>query len=253
MLEVRDITVRYGRTAVLDSFSVSVEEGQWLMMAGPNGAGKSTTLGAIACSIPCTGRLLFDGRDLKAMRSIERARLTGVLTQNHYVGYSFSVEEVVRLGRYSHSTGLFSKKDRRDDEAVEYALSVTGMEKQRSQSVLTLSGGELQRTFLAQVFAQEPRLLLLDEPTNHLDLIYQKQIFALIRDWLRGPGRAVISVVHDLSLAKAYGTHAVLLDRGKTVANGTVGEVFRPEHLDPVYGMDVSGWMGGLLSAWEKS
>ena len=55
MLEVRDITVRYGKTAVLDSFSVSVEEGQWLMMAGPNGAGKSTALGAIACSIPCTG------------------------------------------------------------------------------------------------------------------------------------------------------------------------------------------------------
>lgn len=253
MLEVRDITVRYGKTAVLDSFSVSVEEGQWLMMAGPNGAGKSTALGAIACSIPCTGQLLFDGRDLKTMRSTERARLTGVLTQNHYVGYSFSVEEVVRLGRYSHSTGLFSKKGLRDDEAVEYALSVTGMEKQRGQSVLTLSGGELQRTFLAQVFAQEPRLLLLDEPTNHLDLIYQKQIFALIRDWLREPGRAVISVVHDLSLAKAYGTHAVLLDRGKTVASGTVDEVFRPEHLDPVYGMDVSGWMSGLLSAWEKT
>ena len=253
MLEVRDITVRYGKTAVLDSFSLSVEEGQWLMMAGPNGAGKSTALGAIACSIPCTGELLLEGSDLKKKRSTERARVIGVLTQNHYVGYSFSVEEVVRLGRYSHSTGLFSKKDLRDDEAVEYALSVTGMEKQRDQSVLTLSGGELQRTFLAQVFAQEPLLLLLDEPTNHLDLIYQKQIFALIRDWLKEPGRAVISVVHDLSMAKAYGTHAVLLDKGKTAAYGTVDEVFSPEHLDPVYGMDVSEWMSGLLSVWEKA
>ena len=253
MLEVRDITVRYGKTAVLDSFSVSVDEGEWLMMAGPNGAGKSTALGTISCSIPCTGEILLDGRDLKHMRSTERARAIGVLSQNHYVGYSFTVEEVVRLGRYSHSTGIFSKKDLRDDEAVEYALSVTGMDKQRDQSVLTLSGGELQRTFLAQVFAQAPRLLLLDEPTNHLDLIYQKQIFALIRDWLKESGRAVISVVHDLSMAKAYGTHAVLLDKGRSVASGMVDEVFRPENLDPVYGMDVSEWMKELLSVWEQA
>ena len=253
MLEVRDVTVRYGKTAVLDSFSVTVNEGEWLMMAGPNGAGKSTALSAIACSIPCSGELLLDGRDLKTMRSTERARAIGVLTQNHYVGYSFSVEEVVRLGRYSHATGLFSGKNSRDDEMIEYALSVTGMEKQRDQSVLTLSGGELQRTFLAQVFAQEPRLLLLDEPTNHLDLIYQKQIFALIREWLKGPGRAVISVVHDLSMAKAYGTSAVLLDRGRTTASGPVEEVFTPGNLDPVYGMDVEGWMRELLSVWEKA
>ena len=253
MLEVRDVTVRYGKTAVLDSFSVSVEEGEWLMMAGPNGAGKSTALNAIACSVPCSGELLLDGRDLKTMRSTERARAIGVLTQNHYVGYSFSVEEVVRLGRYSHATGLFSGKNSRDDEMIEYALSVTGMEKQRDQSVLTLSGGELQRTFLAQVFAQEPRLLLLDEPTNHLDLIYQKQIFALIREWLKGPGRAVISVVHDLSMAKAYGTSAVLLDRGRTAASGPVEEVFTPGNLDPVYGMDVQEWMRELLSVWEKA
>ena len=136
---------------------------------------------------------------------------------------------------------------------MEHALEVTGMKEQRDQSVLTLSGGELQRTFLAQVFAQEPRILLLDEPTNHLDLIYQKQIFALIRDWLKSPGRAVISVVHDLSMAKAYGTHAVLLDRGRTVAAGKVEDVFRPEHLDPVYGMNVSEWMKELLSVWEKA
>ena len=115
MLEVRDITVRYGKTAVLDSFSVTVNEGEWLMMAGPNGAGKSTALGAIACSIPCSGTILLDGRDLKQMRSTERAKAIGSLSQNHFVGYSFSVEEVVRLGRYSHSTGTFSKNDQESD------------------------------------------------------------------------------------------------------------------------------------------
>ena len=125
------------------------------------------------------------------------------------------------------------------------------MAAQRHQSALTLSGGELQRTFLAQVFAQDPRLLLLDEPTNHLDLIYQKQVFSLISDWIKTPGRAVVSVVHDLSLAKAFGTHALLMDHGQGLACGAAAEVLSPARLDPVYGMDVAAWMQKMLSQWQ--
>ena len=118
--------------------------------------------------------------------------------------------------------------------------------------MLTLSGGELQRVFLAQLFAQNPRLLLLDEPTNHLDLVYQKQIFSLVRDWLSKGERAVVSVVHDLSLARMYGSRGVLLDHGKIAAAGSAAEVFRPETLNAVYHMDVADWMRTMLSQWEK-
>ena len=117
---------------------------------------------------------------------------------------------------------------------------------------LTLSGGELQRTFLAQVLAQNPKLLLLDEPTNHLDLIYQKQIFALIGQWLQTPGRAVVSVVHDLSLARAFGTDALLMDSGRKIALGRANDVLTPANLDRVYGMDVAAWMRGLYSQWAE-
>ena len=130
------------------------------------------------------------------------------------------------------------------------ALSLTGLTELAGQSVLTLSGGELQRTFLAQLFAQNPKLLILDEPTNHLDLVYQKQIFALIQQWLKDSGRAVISVVHDLSLARAYGTHALLLDKSKAICYGTVGEVFQSELLNKAYGMDVRQWMQTMLGQW---
>ena len=102
----------------------------------------------------------------------------------------------------------------------------------------------------AQVFAQNPKLLILDEPANHLDLIYQKHIFSLIEAWLKQPGRAVISVVHDLSLAKKYGTHAVLMDRGRCAAQGKTAEVMTRERLEAVYGMDVYGWMRDLLGQW---
>ena len=135
---------------------------------------------------------------------------------------------------------------------VARALELTGMTRFADQNVLTLSGGELQRTFLAQLFAQNPRVLLLDEPTNHLDLVYQKQVFELIAEWVKAPGRAVVSMVHDLSLARAYGTHALLLDGGKSVAQGGIDAVFAPEHINSAYAMDVPAWMRRMLAQWKE-
>ena len=166
-------------------------------------------------------------------------------------GY-FSVEEVVRLGRYAYAPTIFSRHGG-EEQAVHAALEQTGLYELRHQNVLTLSGGELQRTFLAQTFAQDPKLLLLDEPTNHLDLVYQKQVFELIQNWLKQEGRAVISVVHDLSLARAYGTRALLLDRGQVVADGTMAQVFSDEVLDRVYHMDVRAWMNRMLAQWKEA
>jgi len=253
MLQVKDLTVSYGVHTVINRLSFEVTEGQWLMIVGPNGAGKSTILKAITQGVGYTGTVLLRNMDVKKQKPLVRAREIGVLAQNHHVGYDFTVEEIVRLGRYAHSSSLFSGRQDADDQAVEEAMELTGMAAQRNQSVLTLSGGELQRTFLAQAFAQSPSLLLLDEPTNHLDLIYQKQVFALIRNWLKTPGRAVVSVVHDLSLAKTFGTDAILLNKGKLVAAGKAKDVLSSEQLDPVYGMDVCQWMQTMFSQWSKT
>ena len=252
MLTTEHLSVRFGSFAAVDDVSFAVSEGQWLMIVGPNGAGKSTILNAVSQGVPYTGVIRFDGKDLRKTDAASRARSIGVLAQNHYVGYAFSVEEVVRLGRYAHRGGLFSAHKAADEAAVEEALERTGLSDLRRQSVLTLSGGELQRTFLAQVFAQSPRLLLLDEPTNHLDLIYQKQVFALIAEWLKTPGRAVVSVVHDLSLARAYGTQALLLHHGRIAAQGDTEAVMQPANLNAVYDMDVAAWMRTLLAQWQS-
>ena len=250
MLEVRDLTVRYGTRTVVDRVSFSLEEGRWLMLIGPNGAGKSTIVNAVAQSTAYTGDILFRGENVRRYKPTELARNIGILSQNHSVGYSFTVEEVVRLGRYSYAPGIFSRHSDADEKSVERALELTGLLPMMEQSVLTLSGGELQRTFLAQLLAQDPRLLILDEPTNHLDLVYQKQVFALIRDWMKVSGRAVISVVHDLSLARAYGTDALLLSGGRQVYCGPVEGAFDPKTLNAVYSMDVREWMRSMLGQW---
>lgn len=252
MLEVKDLTVRYGPITIVDHLSFHVEPGQWLMIVGPNGAGKSTIINAVSQGIPYTGTVSFDGEDLKHCKPRQLARDLGVLAQNHYVGYGFTVEEVIRLGRYAYAPGLLAGGKDESEEKVRIAIRKTGMEPFLHQSVLTLSGGELQRTFLAQLFAQDPQMLMLDEPTNHLDLVYQRQVFRLIQDWISDTGRAVVSVVHDLSLAKAFGTHALLVQRGQPAVLGEIGEVLTRERLEKTYSMDVYGWMREMYGQWNE-
>jgi iron complex transport system ATP-binding protein len=251
MLEVKNLTVQYDSLKIADNLSFEVKPRQWLMLVGPNGAGKSTVVSAIAQGVPYTGKVLYNGSDVSRMKPRQTAKCFGVLTQSHTVGYSFTVEEVVRLGRYAFSQGMFSPMRDEDEVKVNEALRLTGMEPFRTQSVLTLSGGELQRTFLAQLLAQDPELLILDEPTNHLDLVYQKQIFELITGWIETTGRSVLSVVHDINLARAFGTHAVLLDRGRIVDAGESAAVLTAENLSKVYSMDVAAWMRRLLAHWQ--
>jgi iron complex transport system ATP-binding protein len=250
MLQVEDLCASYGRHVVFEGLTCTVEEGEWLMLCGPNGSGKSTFVGCVQGSVDHTGTIELMGKDVRTLRPAEMARLCGVLTQHHFVGLSFTVEEVVRLGRYAHRTGPSSARDASDSEHVARALELCGLSGLAGAPVTHLSGGELQRTFLAQLFAQDPALMILDEPTNHLDLVYQKQVFELVRDWLREGGHAVVSVVHDLTLARAFGTRALLLSDGRVRAQGTIEEVFRPSNLDAAYHMDVYAWMRGLYGPW---
>ncbi len=249
MLQASGVTVRLGGKTIVEDISFSIKEGQWLMLAGPNGAGKSTLIRAVSSELPCQGEIQVMGRNLRAYQPAQLARVMGVLSQQHHVGYAYTVEEVVSLGRYAHA-GFLSGGDDEGEARVEEALALTGLTDLRRASVLTLSGGELQRAFLAQVFAQNPCLLLLDEPANHLDLKYQQHLFERIGQWLKTPGRAVVSVVHDLSLAKRYGTHALLMSGGRCAAQGDMDAVLTGENLDRVYGMDVRGWMRAMYGQW---
>jgi len=250
-LEAKNIYVSYGSLTIVKDVSFTLNDGEWLMICGPNGAGKSTLVGAVTQGIPYSGEAFYDGTNIKRFKPFELAERFGVLTQSNSVNYSFSVEELVRLGRYSHSGGFFKNRSDSDDEHyVASALQKSGLEHLRKQSLLTLSGGELQRAFLAQVFAQNPKVLILDEPTNHLDLVYQKRIFELIQEWLTEPGRAVLSVVHDLNLAKAFGTRVLLMDKGEVVSDGTPASALNSETLNRVYNMDVAEWMRSMLEQW---
>ena len=181
----------------------------------------------------------------------DRARHMGVLAQHSGAYAAFTVAQVAAMGRYAHGQGRLFPKDPQAGQRIQQALRFAGMEALADRSILTLSGGELQRAFLAQVMAQDPNLLLLDEPGNHLDIPYQSRLFDGIARWLRAaPNRAAISVVHDLSLARAFGSHALLLAAGRQAAFGPVAQALSPPRLQAAYGMDVCAWMQRLARGW---
>ena len=223
------------------------------MLAGPNGAGKSTILSAVSQTITSEGEIRLDGLDVRRMKPKAIAQKIGVLGQEHFTQYAYTVEQIVAMGRYAHAGSMLQSRDERASQAIEQALAAVGMTAYRKRNMLTLSGGEKQRVYLAQVLAQEPQLLMLDEPANHLDLSYIRQLFDLVAAWCAQPGHAVISVVHDLSIARLYGTHALLIDQGKQVAYGTCAEVLTEQNLQRVWQMDVGEWMRSLLSVWRTA
>ena len=191
----------------------------------------------------------LDGTDLRRMKPRPLARRMAMLRQLSDLAYAYTVEEVVAMGRYAHR-GLL-QADNGGAEAVERALQAVQLQDKRRQNILTLSGGERQRMLLAQVLCQEPDVLLLDEPGNHLDLRFQQELFLLIDAWRREPGHAVVSVVHDLSLARKFGTHALLLSSGR----GTYGEIsaiLTPAALESAWQMDVVGWLRSLGDVWQE-
>ena len=236
MLEVRGLTVRHGAFTIVDGLSFHVREGEWLMIVGPNGAGKSTALGAVTQAVPYTGSVLLDGEDVKKMKPAQRARKMGVLMQKNFAGYAFTVEEVVRLGRYAYAPGVLSGHGAEDTEAVEEALKRTGLTAQRGQSVLTLSGGELQRVLLALALEPMPNMLILDEPLSGVDV----EGMALLMDMLDGIRKkfdlSILMTTHDFSMLEKYADRVVLL-RERVLCEGTPEQVLSSDAFAEVFHM----------------
>jgi len=230
-LEVRAVTVRYGAHTALCDVHLRVVEGERLALVGPNGSGKTTLLRVLAGILqPDEGEVLpLEGLDRRAI-----ARRIAFLPQEEHWEFPFSVEDLVRCGRYARTTALY-RDSPRDDAAVESALAAVGMTDLRARPITALSGGERRRAMLGRALAQEAPVLLLDEPTTALDL---KHRHAVLRAFAALRGTVVLST-HDLDLAAAACPRVVMLAGGRVVADGPPGEVITVARLREVFGVDV--------------
>ena len=245
------MSIKLGKKTIVENLSFDLFKQQWLMLIGPNGTGKSTTLKAISKNVSYAGDIFYKNKNIKDISNTEYAKCVGFLSQNNFVAYDFSIYDIVSMGRYSYKNSILSSRTNADEEKILDALDIVGLLDIKDKSVQELSGGEVQRTFLAQLFAQDPSILVLDEPTNNLDLVYQEQIFNILKKWISEKKVSVISVVHDLSLAKYYGDSAVLLDNNDGYRYGKISDVMHKSNLDDVYHMDVLKYMNNMLSQWN--
>lgn len=239
------ITVAYGGTDVVHDASLTLVPGQVTALVGPNGSGKSTLLRTLArLQEPRTGTLTLGGTpgdepaDALALSARDFARHVALLTQSRPTPAGLSVRDVVEFGRYPYR-GRWGKADPAGAAVVTKCLALTGTAAVAERGVDQLSGGQLQRVWLASCLAQETGVLLLDEPTTYLDLRYQVELLDLIRDLADQQDIAVGVVLHDLDQAAALADRVVLLSQGRIAASGTPASVLTSALLSGVYGIRI--------------
>ena len=253
MLTLQNVSAGYNGIDVINNISLSVKEGENLCIIGPNGCGKTTLIKAISGIIPHEGTIKIDGTDIRKMKREQVAKKIAVMSQISNVYFSYSIYETVILGRYLHMKGrTFKEPSVRDREYTDKCLKAVGLLNIKHKQISTLSGGQLQRVYLARTLAQEPSIILLDEPTNHLDLKHQTELIDFLKDWSKNEGHSVIGVLHDLNLAIKLSNNMLILDNGKIAAYGKTDEVISSKLINDVYDMNVTEYMVDSLRHWES-
>ncbi|MFM9372319.1 ABC transporter ATP-binding protein [Streptomyces sp. Da 82-17] len=239
-LSATGVTVAYDGADVLHDASVSLRPGEVTVLVGPNGSGKSTLLRTMArLQRPRNAQLTLDSdTDGLALTTREFSRYVALLTQARPTPSGLTVRDVVEFGRYPYR-GRWGKADPGGREAVDRALALTGVAEYADRGAEHLSGGQLQRVWLAGCLAQETGVLLLDEPTTYLDLRYQVELLDLMRDLADDHGIAVGVVLHDLDQAAAVADRIVLLRQGRIVADDVPEQVLTAERLTDTYGIRI--------------
>ncbi|MCL2568137.1 MAG: ABC transporter ATP-binding protein [Oscillospiraceae bacterium] len=253
MLTLEHVSAGYGGADVIRNISLQVKRNENLSIVGPNGCGKTTLLKAIAHLIPYKGTVTLDEVELRHMSRREVSLKIGMLSQQFGMYFTYSVFETVMMGRYLHIKNRFSNRPTDADRAVVMrALEAVHLVAEQDKEVTKLSGGQLQRVFLARTLAQEPELILLDEPTNHLDIKCQMELIAYLKDWAKEGSRAVIGVLHDINLAIQLSENLLVMKDGEMRASGRVDEILADGLLNETYEMDVTRYMQSALQRWVR-
>lgn len=233
MIEVANVTRKYGANIVVDDVTLSLPRSGITSIIGTNGAGKSTLLSMIARLMPMdAGRITVDGLDILSTPSDELARRLSILRQNNHIEARLTVRELVRFGRFPYSKGRLTPEDL---EQVERAIVCLDLTDYAERFLDELSGGQRQRAFVAMIMSQDTDYVLFDEPLNNLDVRHSVDMMKLLELAARQMGKTVVVVLHDINFASYYSDWIIAMKQGRIQAQGTPDEIIRPTVLQSIF------------------
>jgi ABC-2 type transport system ATP-binding protein len=242
MIKIENLVKAFGAKRAVDDISFTVERGEVLGFLGPNGAGKSTTMRMVTGFMPpSAGRVSIGGHDV-VESPLQAKRLVGYLPEN-----AASYPDMTVHGFLSFAAELRGLRGEARKKAIHRVVELCFLDAVLKQSIDTLSKGYRHRTCLAQALIHDPEVLIMDEPTDGLDPNQKHEVRNLIRDL--GKSKAIIFSTHILEEVDAACTRAIIIDRGRIVANGTPEELRGMSNLAGAVTLSAHGATAEKLSA----
>ena len=235
MITGKNIVIGYEKNIIINDLDIEIKKGEIFTILGTNGCGKSTLLKAISKVIPYKdGIITLENEIIYDINSKEFAKKLAFVSQNNEIPDDINVEDFIKYGRTPHKKWyeILNKEDR---EIVDWAMKICKIEKFAKRKVMSLSGGERQKVWIAMVLAQKTSVLLLDEPTTYLDICHQYEIMELIRELNKKLGITIVMVLHDLNQASQYSDRVLVLRDGKKYIEGEVKIVLTKELVREIY------------------
>lgn len=235
MIKGKNIQLAYGDRIIINNIDLDIKKGEVVSIIGTNGCGKSTLLKALSRALPCkNGNIQLEGEDIHNIKNKEFAKKLAFVSQNNEIPEDITVYDFIMYGRVPHKKWyeLYNDKDR---EIVEWAIDICRLDKFRDRKVMSLSGGERQKVWIAMVLAQKTEVLLLDEPTTYLDICHQFEIMELVKKLNLELGITIVMVLHDLNQAAQYSNRIIVLKDGEKYREGKPLDVLTPQLIKDVY------------------
>ncbi|NLK93813.1 MAG: ATP-binding cassette domain-containing protein [Clostridiales bacterium] len=236
MIEIKNISKKYGDKLVVKNVSLKFENGKITSLIGPNGAGKSTLLSMITSIIKKDeGEVIIEDKKLEEWDKNELAKKVAILKQANNINVRLKIRELVEFGRFPYCEGNLKENDiEKINEAIEYM----GLSEIKERYLDELSGGQRQRAFIAMVIAQDTDYILLDEPLNNLDIKHSVEMMNVFRKLVLELNKTVIIVMHDINFASCYSDNIVVMKNGELVKVDTTDCIINKELLEEIYEID---------------
>lgn len=238
-LALHNVGVTVADKWLIQEISLTLRPGLLTAILGPNGAGKTTLLKLLAgLWQPTVGKVTLNGRDLQQLCRRQLAQQIVFVPQNTYLGFAFTVQDLVMMGRHPHLRPFHSETDK-DHHCVAEAMKQTDVIHLAHRLVTELSGGERQRVVIARSLATAAPIIVLDEPTASLDVVHELELLELLKKLVEHQGKTVVVATHDLNRVMCYVDQVMLIHQGRIFGSGSPEEVLTENNIAEVFGVRV--------------